>query len=265
VSDATTDAPEGGKPEEKEDGETPRRWSSHKNLMPLSTSITTNTARRNERSQSATSSLSPTSSNDIQIDVASLRKRHATEYAPKAEKSLKDATERRYLSSSGLTKKQFNTLYDSFALHSRIASSEHGIKDYRRISNLNSFIQVMKSITPTTENTNETWLSLFHAFDSDGTGSVDVDELFCGVSILNPMSCELSKMQVCFDLFDHNGCGFISGVDIVHMIWTIIRLNGGGGGGGSSGDDDVGGGGGGDDDVGVGGDDDNSGGGDDDK
>ena len=63
--------------------------------------------------------------------------------------------------------------------------------------------------------------NLFQAFDSDTTGSVDVDELFCGVGILSPMAAASRKMEVCFDLFDHNGDGAISGGDIVHMLSTV--------------------------------------------
>ena len=66
---------------------------------------------------------------------------------------------------------------------------------------------------------------LFAAFDSDSTGSVDVDELFSGLGILNPSFDLATNNSVCFDLFDHNGDGFISGADIVHMLWTIVRLN----------------------------------------
>mgnify|MGYP001185845208 CR=1 FL=1 len=69
-----------------------------------------------KRTHTTTSSLisSPQSSRDIQIDVASLRRRHAMEYAPIAEKSLKDAAKRRYLASSGLSSDQFDTVYDEF-------------------------------------------------------------------------------------------------------------------------------------------------------
>jgi Ca2+-binding EF-hand superfamily protein len=168
--------------------------------------------------------------------VASLRRRHAAEYAPKAEKSLRDAAKRRYLNSSGLSLLQFDQVYDQFVLHSRIASSEHGIKDYRRLSSLESFHQVLHSLNAwpniafttgatTTGDSTTTAAALFAAFDSDGTGSVDVDELFCGLGLLLPQNSLIRKLEVCFELFDHNRDSYISGADIVHVVWTVMRLN----------------------------------------
>ena len=81
--------------------------------------------------------------------------------------------------------------------HARIASSEHGIKDYRRISSLDAFVDVVRVVAPDLVSDVHEARNLFSAFDSDGTGSVDVDELFCGVGILTPMAAASRKMEIC--------------------------------------------------------------------
>ena len=123
----------------------------------------------------------------LRINMASLRKRHATAYEPHAEKSIRDATKRRHLATSGLDLESFDRVYSLFVEESRIASSEHGIKDYRRLSSLDHFTTVIRSVAPKLVSTKGLAKNLFEAFDSDGTGSVDIDELFCGISILSPM------------------------------------------------------------------------------
>ena len=123
----------------------------------------------------------------LRINMASLRKRHAMDYEPLAERSIRDAIKRRHLSTSGLDLEAFDQVYMLFVEESRIASSEHGIKDYRRLSSLESFTKVISAVAPGLVSTEELAANLFEAFDSDGTGSVDVDELFCGISILSPM------------------------------------------------------------------------------
>ena len=79
----------------------------------------------------------------LRINMASLRKRHATAYEPHAEKSIRDATKRRHLATSGLDLESFDRVYSLFVEESRIASSEHGIKDYRRLSSLDHFTTVI--------------------------------------------------------------------------------------------------------------------------
>ena len=46
---------------------------------------------------------------------------------------------------------------------------------------------MIRSVAPKLVSTKSLAKNLFEAFDSDGTGSVDIDELFCGISILSPM------------------------------------------------------------------------------
>ena len=115
------------------------------------------------------------------------------------EKSIRDATKRRHLATSGLDLESFDRVYSLFVEESRIASSEHGIKDYRRLSSLDHFTTVIRSVAPKLVSTKGLAKNLFEAFDSDGTGSVDIDELFCGISILSPMGKSFEIHYVVLD------------------------------------------------------------------
>ena len=126
-----------------------------------------------------------------------------------------NAARRRYLASSGLDTDQFNSVYDQFVRHARIASSEHGIKDYRRISSLDAFVEVVRVVAPDLVSDVHEARNLFSAFDSDGTGSVDVDELFCGVGILTPMAAASRKMEIC-TLLTVSSHSYISSQKILH-------------------------------------------------
>ena len=163
----------------------------------------------------------------LRINMASLRKRHATAYEPHAEQSIRDATKRRHLTTSGLDLEAFDRVYSTFVEESRIASSEHGIKDYRRLSSLDHFATVIRVVAPGLVSTDNLAANLFEAFDSDGTGSVDVDELFCGISILSPMgesrhTLVLSSLLVivvlCSRIVSHLNSPFLSALWIEFVI-----------------------------------------------
>jgi len=175
--------------EEKEDAGTPRT-----NCAVPEPSITNHLVSTDELDDTMSSI------EQLRINMASLRKRHATAYEPHAEQSIRDATKRRHLTTSGLDLEAFDRVYSLFVEESRIASSEHGIKDYRRLSSLDHFTTVIRAVAPGLVSTNSLAANLFEAFDSDGTGSVDVDELFCGISILSPMGkfvCFFNCLLVC--------------------------------------------------------------------
>lgn len=65
---------------------------------------------------------------------------------------------------------------------------------------------------------------LYTLFDSDGNGTVDVTELFAGLSVLCGGSRD-EKARAVFDLFDTNGDGVMSEEEMTHYFTAVFKVS----------------------------------------
>ena len=64
---------------------------------------------------------------------------------------------------------------------------------------------------------------IFEAFDVDGNGTIDFNELSSGVSVLCGGSTN-SKVRAAFDLYDLNGDGFIDLDEMTSYLTSVFRM-----------------------------------------
>lgn len=155
-----------------------------------------------------------------------LRKTHQERYQPAVEKSLRNAAQRTYSTQNRLPPAIFEPIYNAFVEHAELASSEHGIKDYRRMTR-RGFSVVLSTVVPElSQGDAELLEQTFRSFDSDDSGVVDLPELMIGATILlpSPEECTISKPLIVFDLFDVNGDHVLSRAEILHMLRTVYRI-----------------------------------------
>ncbi|KAG7395517.1 hypothetical protein PHYBOEH_003657 [Phytophthora boehmeriae] len=65
---------------------------------------------------------------------------------------------------------------------------------------------------------------LFTAFDADQSGSINVNELISGLSILCGASNRDEKVLAAFRVYDRNGDGVISEVEMTHYLGSVFKL-----------------------------------------
>lgn len=65
--------------------------------------------------------------------------------------------------------------------------------------------------------------ALFQVFDADGNGSVDMNELICGLSVFSGDS-QTEKINTAFSLFDQNQDGYISREEMITYLTSVFKV-----------------------------------------